>query len=579
LGRANDGSDNASQSTYDLAIAVSNTTSATVITGGVRCWSSTNSASNWTFRGSHHEDVHDLGFHPADNKLWMANDGGVYTSTDNGATWTSHFSSMSTSQFYRIAVRPDDILQVIAGAQDNGIKRRPGATSTFDHVSGADGFSLDYDAADNSIFYAVRNRDIFRYTNDGANVTTITPNPPSSLNNPFAMSMAPHTTLGNALFIGSDSLWRTTNGGASWNFNLINAGWFLRTCPSNGNRVYAAGGTSFNAANGILRRSDDGGVTWPVGNILSGNPGFPVNFPKITSINVDPSNSMNVWITFGGFTDGTKVFSSANGGGNWVNRSGTLPNLPINTIALDANNNAYVGTDNGVFYRSTSMSDWVPFYNNLPYVPVTDLVISEDGGRIRAGTFGRGIWTSDLYTGCVADVVLGGTLNGQEFFEASNSVTSTSTIQLSEGTKVQMRGGFEVKLLPGFTAQESTAYRAAIGPCGSGGVAGFSTNIASQSPKGEPLQSVAAKRQVVMHIYPGNVFPVKVKLQNKSTGDIQFELSRADGSLVHTWEGFSLAAGDVDRELNEPFTIQPGRYKLSVMHNGKMQHWQELEIR
>jgi hypothetical protein len=579
LGRASDGLDNASQSTYDLAIAVSNSTSATVISGGVRCWSSTTSGTSPTFRGSHHEDVHDLGFHPADNKLWMANDGGVYTSTDNGATWTSHFSSMSTSQFYRIAVRPDDILQVIAGAQDNGIKRRPGATSTFDHVSGADGFGVGYDAANTNIFYAIRNQDVFRYINDGDDVSTITPNPPGILNNAFAMSLAPHSTLGNALFVGSDTLWRTTNGGASWNFNPINVGWFIRTCPSNGNRVYAAGGTSYQSNTGILRRSDDGGVTWPASLILSFNDTFPNIYPRITSINVDPSNSLNVWVTFGGFTAGTKVYSSVNGGTTWVNRSGTLPNLPINTIALDSDNNAYVGTDNGIYYRSTSMNDWVPFYNNLPYVPVTDLVISEGDGRIRAGTFGRGIWTSDLYTGCEANVVLGSTLNGQEFFEASNSVTSTSTIQLSEGTKVQMRGGFEVKLMPGFTAQESTTYRAVIGPCGSGGVAGLSTNIGTQSPKGEPLQSAVPKRQVVMHIYSANGGPIKIKLQNKTAGNVHFELTRADGTMVHTWESFSLAAGNVDREITAPMQILPGRYQLSVLHDGVMQHWQELEIR
>lgn len=579
LGRAGDGSDNASQSMYDLAIAVSNTASATVITGGVRCWSSTSSGTSWTFRGSHHEDVHDLGFHPADNKLWMANDGGVYTSTDNGATWTSHFSSMSTSQFYRIAVRPDDILQVIAGAQDNGIKRRPGSTGTFDHVSGADGFGLGYDAADNTIFYAVRNQDVFRYINNGASSSTITPNPPGNANNPFAMSLAPHATLGNALFVGSDTFWRSTNGGLSWNFNLINAGWFIRTCPTNGNRVYAAGGTSYQANTGILRRSDDGGLTWPPSLILSGNNNFPVTYPRITSINVDPTNSFNVWVTFGGFTAGTKVYSSTNAGGTWTNRSGTLPNLPINTIAVDANNNAYIGTDNGIYYRSTSMNDWVPYYNNLPYVPVTDLVISEADGRIRAGTFGRGIWTSDLYSSCVLNLVVGGTLNGQEFFEASNSVSSTSVLQLTEGTKVQMRGGFEVKLMPGFTARESTAYRAVIGPCGSGGVAGFSTNLESQPPKGEPVQSVAAKRQVVLHIYPGNTFPIKVKLQNKSAGDIHFELTRADGSIVHKWESFSLSAGDVDREITAPMLVTSGIYKLCVLHNGKMQHWQELDIR
>jgi hypothetical protein len=294
---------------------------------------------------------------------------------------------------------------------------------------------------------------------------------------------------------------------------------------------------------------------------------------------VDPSNSLNVWVTFGGFVANTKVYSSTDGGVTWDNESGNLPNLPVNTIALDSDNNAYVGTDNGVYYRSTSMNDWVPYYNNLPYVPITDLIISEDDGRIRAGTFGRGIWTSDLYTGCVANVVLAGTLNGQEFHEANFSVTSTSTLQLTEGTKVQMRGGFEVKLLPGFTAQESTSYRAIIGPCGSGGVAGFSVGEVAVSPKGEPVLSIAPKRQVLMHVYPGAGFPVKLKVQNKIAGEVHFELSRADGSLVHSWEKVQLSAGDTERELSAPSSIAPGLYKLSVWHNGKMQHWQELEIR
>jgi hypothetical protein len=285
-----------------------------------------------------------------------------------------------------------------------------------------------------------------------------------------------------------------------------------------------------------------------------------------------------VWVTFGGFVAGTKVFSSTDGGANWVNRSGTLPNLPVNTVALDANNNAYIGTDNGVYYRGTSMTDWVPYYSNLPYVPVTDLEISEADGRIRAGTFGRGIWTSDLYTGCVADLVVGGTLNGQEFFSANNSVTSTSVLQLTEGTKVQMRGGFEVKLLPGFTAQESTSYRAIIGPCGSGGVAAFSAGDVTISNGGEPVQSGAAKRQVLMHIYPGAGFPVRLKVQNKTTGDIHFELTKADGTLVHTWEKISMSAGDIEQQISAPGAVSPGLYKLSIWHNGIMQHWQELIV-
>ncbi|MCK5956838.1 hypothetical protein KMY69_27810, partial [Klebsiella pneumoniae] len=139
----------------------------------------------------------------------------------------------------------------------------------------------------------------------------------------------------------------------------------MRTCPSNANKIYAAGGTSYASSTGVLRRSDDAGVNWPgLAYILSSNIGFPVTYTKITSVNVDPSNSANVWATFGGFDDTAKVYFSDNSGGRWFNMTGSLPNVAVHTIALDSDNNAYVGTDNGVYYRGNSMNDWIPFYNN-----------------------------------------------------------------------------------------------------------------------------------------------------------------------------------------------------------------------
>jgi hypothetical protein len=584
LGRSNVGQDDEGQSSYDLAVAASNTNSATLITGAIRCWRSLTSGTpgSWDYRGSHHEDVHDLGFHPVDNRLWMANDGGVYSSIDNGATWTSHFVGMNAAQFYRLAVSPDNYQELITGAQDNGLKRRSGITSTFTHVSGADGFAVGYDAADATVFYAIRNRDVFRYTNDGANVANITPNPPSDPNNPFSMGMAPHTTLGNALFIGSDTLWRTTDGGNNWNFNLVSAGWFIRTCPSNGNRIYAAGGNSYSAATGILRRSDDGGVTWPVANILSNKPGFPANYPKITSINVNPSNSLQVWVTFGGYTENVKVYYSADGGLNWSNRSGTLPNLPVNTIAIDGGNNAYVGTDNGVYYRGSGTSEWVPFYNNLPYVPITDLEISEADNRITAATFGRGIWASDLKTTCAADVVVGGTLNGQDFFEASNSVTSTSSLWQSDGTRVQMRGGVQVQLLPGFSAYEGTSFRAMNGPCGSGGVASFTAqrqDAESQSSSSELQASTATKKKVILHLPAATTEQQVLTIRSKTTGELQLSLKDAAGNLIHQWPKEQVAPGTHSKSLTLPKTLAPGLYFVHAWLNGYWQHQQEWEIK
>lgn len=580
LGRASDGSDNASQSSYDLTVAVSNATSNTVVVGAIETWRSLDAGVNWAFRGDDiHEDVHEVGFHPVGNKLWVANDGGVYSSTDNGANWTTHFEGMSISQFYRMAVNPDDYIDMIGGLQDNGTKKRSGGTSTFDRISGADGFTVGYDFANSTIFYAVLNQGITRFTNSGANSNSITP---PNTNNPFSSSMAVHTSLGNALFLASDSFWRTTNATTANNWTLtpnLAGGWFLRTCPSNGNRVYMAGGTSYQVNTGVLRRSDDGGATWAGAGIISNNPGFPNVYPKITSINVDPNNSNNVWVTFGGYMDGVKVFFSNDAGANWFPRNGTLPNVPVNCIALDVNNNAYIGTDNGIYYRSTTMTDWVPFYNNLPYVPVTDLIITEAENRIRAATFGRGIWSSDLYSTCVTDLNLTGTLEGQEFHEASNNISSNALLSTSEGTKVQMRAGNEVLLQPNFTAREMTQFRAAIGPCGSGGVAGFFVAELNADSKLRPKQYLPPQngKKSMIHVWSATNNQIQFEINQKLSGETDIVLTDTEGNIINTKNFTSSATGSWTNNIATT-GLQPGLYYISVLLNKRVEHMQEVII-
>lgn len=589
LGRSNTGNDNQTQSTYDLTVAVSNTTGATVMSGAIEVWRSTNSGVAWTFRGNLHDDVHDLGFHPGDNKLWAATDGGVYSSIDSGANWTSHFEDMSISQFYRMAVSPADYLEMIAGAQDNGVKKRDNGTSFFDQIGGADGYCVGYDAADNSIYYAIQNNTLTRFTNNGANSSGL------AGNLFFFTNMAVHTSQANTVFLASDSF-RTVNNGNVSTYSVVNnnplGGWYLKTCPSNGNRIYMAGGACptptvanplpgcYQATAGILRRSDDGGATWPTSNILSNDNGFPINSPKVTSINVDPTNSLKVWVTFGGFTDNIKVYYAdynVNPSGNWINMSGTLPNVPVNCIALDNNNNAYIGTDNGVYYRGTGMSDWVPFYNNLPYVPVTDLIISETDNRIRAATFGRGIWSSDLYTACVTDLNITGILEGQEFYEASNSITSTASLLTSEGSKVQMRGGSEVLLEAGFTAREMTQFKALIGPCGSSGVAGFRLSLNDSSIKLPPQQYLPPRtgKKSIIHIRSINAGNVQYEINQKQSGKTDILLTDETGQIIR----FKKMPGSAAGKWNDIISINglsAGTYYLYVLLDDRIEHMQEV---
>jgi hypothetical protein len=160
-----------------------------------------------------------------------------------------------------MAVSPENYLDIIGGSQDNAVKKRNGGTSYFDQIGCCDGFAVGYDVSNDDTIYAVLNRTINRSFDGGNNFNSITP--ANAIVNPFSMSMAVHTSLPGGLFIGSDSVWRSTNAGTNWQFTPnLPGGWFMRTCPSNGNRIYIAGGNAYNSSTGVLRRSDDGGVTW-----------------------------------------------------------------------------------------------------------------------------------------------------------------------------------------------------------------------------------------------------------------------------------------------------------------------------
>jgi hypothetical protein len=232
------------------------------------------------------------------------------------------------------------------------------------------------------------------------------------------------------------------------------------------NRIYIAGGLAPWSATGSLRRSDDQGNSFA---LKSNTPGFPATFPRITDIGVRPNNSLHVWVTFGGFSSTTKVLRSTDGGDNWTNVSGSLPNVPVNSIVIDSDNNAYVGTDIGVYYRGAGMSDWVPFYNFLPRVPVTDLVLNETAQRIKAVTFGRGLWESDSYGACTSTLATPGSITGYKYYEASQSITSAASVFGGANTEVFMRAGDYVQLNPGFVAEQgNNVVRVQIGPCGTG---------------------------------------------------------------------------------------------------------------
>jgi hypothetical protein len=138
-------------------------------------------------------------------------------------------------------------------------------------------------------------------------------------------------------------------------------------------------------------------------------------------------------------------------------------------VVVDDGNNAYIGTDIGVFYRGAAMSDWIPFFNYLPRTPVSALILNQTEGVIKAVTFGHGVWQSPVYSDCPANQSVGGNVVGYKVFEAGSLLSSTATVSGGDVTEVFYKSGNSIQLNPGFTATQGNAgFKAYIGPCGNG---------------------------------------------------------------------------------------------------------------
>ncbi len=396
LGWASDGNDSGGQGWYDLALGVSQTNPNLLFVGGVNVWRSVNGGSAWSLSGHWtasgapyvHADIHELKYSPHNtNTVWACTDGGLSISVDNGNNWVEKNTNLSIAQMYRLGASSTNAGKVLTGWQDNGTNFN--SNSSWAKVLGGDGMECIIDYSNNNYMYgSLYYGNIRRSTNGGSTWTSIT----DDITEQGAW-VTPYVQDPNnpaILYAGFNNVYRTTNRGASWtkisNFNSTSTLQSLAVAPSNSSVIYT--GTLY-----YLYKTTDGGATWT--NITS----TLFNANPITYIAVHPENPQKIWVTLGNYSAGYKVFHSSDGGANWTNISGNLPNLPANTIVIEKNSAdaIYVGMDVGVFYRDSNSTDWVPFMKNLPNVIVNELEIFYPDQKIRAATYGRGLWESPLF--------------------------------------------------------------------------------------------------------------------------------------------------------------------------------------
>ncbi len=392
LGWNSNGGDTGGQGWYDLTIAVSPTNKDEITTGGVNIWRSTNGGSSFTLNGHWtgsgapytHADNHDLVYENG-TTAYVANDGGLFKTTNNGATWTDLSNGLQIAQMYGFGQSTTNANLLLQGWQDNGTNRY--LNGTWQEVMGGDGMLAFIDwNNDQNMWGSQYEGSLNRSTNGGASWSGAT----TGINEVGAWvtpwSQDPVTA--GTIYAGFINMWKSTNGGASWTKISTLGGTTTMTTfsvsPANNQVIWAAKPGSFYL-------TTNGGTNWTtISNVPSGT---------ITSIACSNTDANKAWITYSGFNNNNKVFQTNDQGATWINLSGSIPNIPINCIVYENNSNdaIYIGTDVGAFYKNAALNVWQPFNNGLPNVIVSELHIYYATGMIRASTYGRGMWESGLY--------------------------------------------------------------------------------------------------------------------------------------------------------------------------------------
>lgn len=402
------------QGWYDLDAASNPNDIADLYVAGVNIFKSTNQGVNWLINAhwvgnstvpAVHADHHALEWSADGKRLYSGNDGGINYTTNGGQTWINISSGLAISQIYKIGQAEFNKELVENGYQDNG-------SALYDNGSwvtnrGGDGMECAIDKNDNNYMYAsVYYGSITRSSNKGRNFSSIAADGRNGINESGGWVTPYLIDEGNSntMFIGYKNLWRSTNvkaastNSVSWTKISNNIGGsntrnisVLEQSPANTSILYVY------RSDRKLFRTDNANATTVTWTDLTST--LPSN-SSITDIEAHPSLPNVVYMTHN-----KKVYKSINKGASWTDISANLPNITLRCLVFDrqSTEGIYVGGTPGIYYKDSSMTNWVSFYDAFPKdVSVTELEIAYDTitpafSQLRAATYGRGLWSSDLY--------------------------------------------------------------------------------------------------------------------------------------------------------------------------------------
>ena len=409
---------------HDLAINPQNPDEHIYV--GVDAWKSTNGGNVFTIKSDWqlwpfgplppdvpeggdryvHADIHAAYYHPlVANKVFLATDGGVFSSADGGETWTTLNGGLHTTQFYAdMGSSATDPGFLIGGTQDNASYIYRG-TPTWERVLGGDGMSAAVNQEDDRIVYgSAQGLFLQKSTDRGMNFVGVRP---TLIANDFPAFSAPYVLApsdNDIVYAGTTILYRSTDGADSWvsvNQQAIDgSNVILKIAVSHSDPdklLISTAPNPFNPAGPAkVMLSLDGGNTFSIMQ------GLPDRICR--DIEFDPLNDAIAYAVFSGFGS-AHAYRTENGGDSWTAIDDGLPDVPTNTLLIDPENPdyLYLGNDLGVYFSSNAGTSWVALCDGLPDATyVMDLNYSPSNRKVRIATHGVGIYQRDMVTELVS---------------------------------------------------------------------------------------------------------------------------------------------------------------------------------
>jgi len=354
------------------------------------------------------------------NFIYFCNDGGVFRYSISANSFSNLSKDLIITQYYDIAVSQTENFVVGGGSQDNGNIFREDDGNWFSYAQTGDGMGQEIDPVNAGIRYWSYQLGGLRRWEAGSN-TGIAP-PGEDGNGAWETPFKLDPNDNNRLFVAYNSVFVSNDNGDSWNsvgdvVNPSNDIEQIAIAPSNSDKIYA---TQYRT----IYIKSSGIDAW--NSVLT-----PVN-QRITDLEVDPQDENIVYISYGGYTEGGKVYKSVDGGLTWNNISATLPNLPIISLEVydDQPGGVYIGSYGAVYYIDDRFTDWLKV-GCLPNTAVNDIEIQYSTNKIFIGTHGRGMFEAPINFNIVSLTENG--VNDNSFLLIyPNPTTNTATIRATE---------------------------------------------------------------------------------------------------------------------------------------------------